>query len=131
MSYALAHPHWRAHAAPAPDGDAEVDEVDLSRYAEPRCETCGGLWKPDVVFFGGAVPAQAVEATRAALEATDALLVVGSSLMVYSGYRFVQQAHQRGLPIALLNRGVTRADDLATHKWDVDCALLAQVVRSD
>jgi NAD-dependent SIR2 family protein deacetylase len=81
---------------------------------------CGGQLKPDVVFFGENVPADRFAQAREALAAADALLVAGSSLMVYSGFRFVRFAHESGLPIAIVNRGRTRADDLAEVKISGD-----------
>jgi len=112
----------RLSAATAPDGDADLDGLDFAAFRVPACQVCGGMLKPDVVFFGENVPRVRYEAARAALENSDAVLVVGSSLMVYSGFRFVRQAHERGLPVAIVNRGQTRADDLACLKLDVDCA---------
>ena len=87
-----------------------------SRSCAPRCDRCGGLLKPDVVFFGENVPAERYAQARDALAGADALLVAGSSLMVYSGFRFVRLAHDAGLPIAIVNRGRTRGDDLAGLK---------------
>jgi NAD-dependent SIR2 family protein deacetylase len=107
-----ANPGWLAAAVAAPDGDADIDPAEIATFAVPRCERCGGLLKPDVVFFGENVPAVRVEAARDALACADALLVAGSSLMVYSGFRFARLAHEAGLPIAIVNRGRTRADDL-------------------
>ena len=88
----------------------------------PGCETCGGLLKPDVVFFGERVPAERVERAFAALEQSDALLVVGSSLMVYSGYRFARAAADAGKPLAAVNLGRTRADELLTLKVTERCS---------
>ena len=88
----------------------------------PACEACGGLLKPDVVFFGERVPAERVQRAFAALEQADAMLVVGSSLMVYSGYRFAQAAADAGKPIAAVNLGRTRADELLTLKVTERCA---------
>ena len=85
------------------------------------------MLKPDVVFFGENVPKTRYEAARDALAASDALLVVGSSLMVYSGFRFARMAHESGQPIALLNLGQTRADSLASLKLDADCVSTLQV----
>lgn len=117
-----AHPEWIGlDANSAPDGDADLDDLDVSNFQPPDCPRCGGLLKPDVVFFGENVPRERVTGARDALEAADAMLVVGSSLMVYSGFRFARMAHQAGLSLALLTRGVTRADDLATLKIDADC----------
>jgi NAD-dependent SIR2 family protein deacetylase len=119
-SLAAANAQWRATAASAPDGDADIDDAAIETFEPPRCERCGGLLKPDVVFFGENVPSERYEEARDAVAAADALLVAGSSLMVYSGFRFVQQAHEAGLPIAIVNRGRTRGDALATLKIDGD-----------
>lgn len=108
-----ANPDWMAlQATVAPDGDADLDEVDFSTFSIPPCTICGGILKPDVVFFGENVPRARVDTAWAHLGRADAMLVVGSSLMVYSGYRFVLEASRRGLPIASVNLGVTRADAL-------------------
>lgn len=117
---AAANSRWRAAAAVAPDGDADIDAALLESFAAPRCEQCGGLLKPDVVFFGENVPRDRYEDAREALESADALLVAGSSLMVYSGFRFVRLAHEAGLPIAIVNRGRTRGDNLAELKIEGD-----------
>jgi len=103
-------------ALSAPDGDADLEGLDFSSFEVPACEVCGGLLKPDVVFFGESVPPDRVAAARAALAECDALLVAGSSLMVYSGFRFVQAAVSAGLPVAAVNLGRTRADDLLALK---------------
>jgi NAD-dependent SIR2 family protein deacetylase len=87
----------------------------------PDCEACGGILKPDVVFFGEGVPAARVQRAMAAIERSDAMLVVGSSLMVYSGYRFVAAMADAGKPIAAINLGRTRADDLLTLKLEDQC----------
>jgi NAD-dependent SIR2 family protein deacetylase len=86
------------------------------------CSSCGGILKPDVVFFGESVPKGRVEAALLGLQRSDAMLVVGSSLMVYSGYRFAQAAAQAGKPIATVNLGRTRADDLLALKVVQSCA---------
>lgn len=109
------------NARPAPDGDALLENIDFFTVEIPVCEHCGGMLKPDVVFFGENVPAERVQNCYASLEQADAMLVVGSSLMVYSGYRFVRRAHELGLPIAAVNRGITRADDLLSVKIEQDC----------
>jgi NAD-dependent SIR2 family protein deacetylase len=106
------NPHWLRHAAEiAPDGDADLDGLDFQDFRVPPCEVCGGVLKPDVVFFGESVPAQRPRRAMAALERSDALLVVGSSLMVFSGFRFARHARELGLPIASINLGRSRADD--------------------
>ena len=106
-----------------PDGDVDLD--DTSGFVVPACATCGGVLKPDVVFFGENVPLSRVERCYAAVDAlgdTDgALLVVGSSLTVMSGFRFVRRAAKAATPVVIVNRGVTRGDDLATLKVEVGC----------
>jgi NAD-dependent SIR2 family protein deacetylase len=111
-----------AVAAPLADGDAHLDCSDLSRFRVPTCPHCGGLLKPSVVFFGENVPRERVEAASRGLEAADAMLVVGSSLMVYSGYRFCLKASRAGMPIAAINIGRTRADPLLSLKIEAPCA---------
>jgi NAD-dependent SIR2 family protein deacetylase len=116
------NPEWVGlRAISAPDGDADLEGFDFGRFRVPDCLACGGLLKPDVVFFGENVPRMRYEAARVALDNSDAMLVVGSSLAVYSGFRFVRLAHETGKPVALLNRGYTRADSIADLKLDADC----------
>lgn len=107
-------------APDAPDGDARLegpfDDVDV-----PACVRCGGVLKPDVVFFGENVPKARVSDCYAALNDADGVLVVGSSLMVFSGYRFCLAAAERRKPLAVVNRGKTRADDLAAVKVEGEC----------
>ncbi len=109
-----------AQTAPAPDGDADV-VVDLEGFQSPACDACGGVLKPDVVFFGESVPRARVERCREMLADADALLVLGSSLMVYSGFRFCRAASEAGKPVAIVNLGHTRADALAAVKLEADC----------
>jgi NAD-dependent SIR2 family protein deacetylase len=104
-----------------PDGDTPVDRA-LDTFRVPDCPECGGVLKPGVVFFGENVPRWRVAAVESALDDADALLVVGSSLMVWSGYRFVRAARERGLDVTALNLGRTRADDEVTLKIEADCA---------
>lgn len=126
---AAANPSWRAEAPSAPDGDAQIDGAAVEAFTPPRCRRCAGLLKPDVVFFGENVPRDRYEHACDGLARADALLVAGSSLMVYSGFRFVRLAHEAGLPIAIVNRGRTRGDDLAELKveGDVGATLTAAV----
>lgn len=113
---------WLAlDAADAPDGDADLDHADFSSFNVPACEDCGGILKPDVVFFGENVPRDVVASAQDHLANADAMLIVGSSLMVYSGFRFVQEAARRQIPIAAVNLGRTRADDLLTLKVEERC----------
>ncbi len=116
------NPDWLTHeAVVAPDGDADLDEVDFSTFAVPACPHCGGVLKPDVVFFGEYVPRPRVEAAMRHLEEADAMLIVGSSLMVYSGFRFVETAVRAGKPVAAVNLGRTRADHLLVLKSEQPC----------
>jgi NAD-dependent SIR2 family protein deacetylase len=111
------NPAWAAlEARAAPDGDADLEHDNFASFDVPPCPVCGGMLKPDVVFFGESVPRDRVTAAFSALEQADAMLIVGSSLMVYSGYRFAQAAAQAGKPIAAINIGRTRADDLLSLK---------------
>lgn len=120
---AQANPHWAdLAAAPAPDGDADLEDRDFASFQVPSCPACGGLVKPDVVFFGESVPRERVTAAEQALEQADAMLVVGSSLMVFSGYRFAREAHRQGKPIVAINLGRTRADALLAEKIAAPCA---------
>ena len=109
-------------AEPAADGDAHLEWHDLGGFRIPACPNCGGLLKPSVVFFGENVPRATVDDATRALEAADAMLVVGSSLMVYSGYRFCVWAQKMGKPIAAINLGRTRADPLLALKVEAPCA---------
>jgi len=102
-------------ATAAPDGDADL-ELDFSRFEIADCDHCGGILKPDVVFFGDYVPKQRVYSALETLKASDGLLVIGSSLMVYSGFRFCRYAKEWLKPMATLNLGRTRADSLVDLK---------------
>lgn len=116
------NPRWVAMSAGnAPDGDADLDGADFSDFDVPACRRCAGLIKPDVVFFGEGVPSERVESAKVHLREAEAMLVVGSSLMVYSGYRFAEFAAQAGKPIAAINLGRTRADALLTLKVERSC----------
>jgi NAD-dependent SIR2 family protein deacetylase len=100
----------------APDGDADVDNLDHSTMQVPDCENCGGVLKPDAVFFGDSVPAQRVADAEQQMKDADGLVVVGSSLVAFSGYRFCLWASKQGKPIVIINDGKTRGDELATAK---------------
>ena len=99
----------------APDGDADLDPAHLKGFSVPAC-MCGGVLKPDVVFFGENVPAATVQQAWEIFDACDVLLVIGSSLTVYSGRRFIYRAQQDGKPVGVINLGPTRADDVAAVK---------------
>jgi NAD-dependent deacetylase sirtuin 4 len=109
-----ANPEWLDHAgAVAPDGDADLSGHLIAGFRIPDCLACGGVLMPDVVFFGGRVSDDKVAAAWALLDEAEVLLVVGSSLAVYSGWRFVRGAAERGIPVAIVNIGRTRADEIS------------------
>jgi NAD-dependent SIR2 family protein deacetylase len=113
------NPHWDVRRAElAPDGDAELTDEQIAGFREVGCDACGGVLKPHVVFFGEAVPRATVDAAWSIVDAADVLLVVGSSLAVFSGYRFVRGAKERGMPVAILNLGESRGDPLADVRVD-------------
>ncbi|EFF74260.1 NAD-dependent protein deacetylase [Achromobacter piechaudii] len=123
------NPAWvLLDATDAPDGDADLEGEDFSQFMVPPCPRCGGIVKPDVVFFGETVPRERVDRANAGLASADAVLVVGSSLMVYSGYRFVTAASRNGMPIAAINLGRTRADNLLTLKVEQPCAVALEAL---
>jgi NAD-dependent SIR2 family protein deacetylase len=115
--------------AVAPDADAVVGDTASFRIVD--CVACGGMLKPDIVYFGESVPKARVEQAYSLVDEADALLVAGSSLTVYSGYRFVRHAAARDIPIAIINRGRTRGDDLATVKIDNGCSPMLALLASD
>jgi len=117
-------------ALTAPDGDADLESLSFEGFDVPACVRCGGLLKPDVVFFGEGVPKARVDQAMAALHRADAMLVIGSSLMVYSGYRFAVAMAERGRPIAAINLGRTRADDLLAFKITERCTDVLQFLLS-
>ena len=102
--------------APRPDGDIPVSNEWIEQFQVPDCDRCGGFLKPDVVFFGGNLAPQIKEAALVAVDESSALVVVGSSVQVFSGYRLCRRAAERGIPILLINPGQGRADEIATHR---------------
>lgn len=113
------NPDWPARsAALAPDGDADLPAQLVAGFRVAGCPACGGDLKPDVVFFGESVPRATVDAAAALVDSAGALLVVGSSLAVFSGYRFARRAGERGIPVVIVNLGGTRADPLAAVRVD-------------
>lgn len=114
--------------AVAPDADAIVSDTEAFVFVD--CPDCGGMLKPDIVYFGESVAKEVVDQAYSLVDSAEALLVTGSSLTVFSGYRFVRHAAAHGIPVAIVNRGPTRGDDLATVKVDAGCspilALLAE-----
>jgi NAD-dependent SIR2 family protein deacetylase len=125
---------WQAHVtAINPDGDVDLAEGALDGFTPVDCEVCGGMLKPDVVFFGESVPRDRVQQCFAEVERAGALLVLGSSLTVMSGFRFVLRAAKFGVPVAIVNQGATRGDDRAVVTVDAPLgeALLALVAQLD
>ncbi|MFK7914347.1 MAG: NAD-dependent protein deacetylase [Pseudomonadales bacterium] len=108
----------------APDGDADLRIEDFSNVAVPDCRKCGGIVKPTVVFFGDSVPRDDVERAYDWVAQASGLLIVGSSVMIHSSFRFARRAHELGRPLVALNVGRTRADDWLTHKLTAPCELL-------
>lgn len=116
------NPTWaEVEARVAPDGDVDIENRDPGDFVVPECARCSGILKPDVVFFGEPVPRDRVTRAFDGVTQADALLVVGSSLMVYSGFRFAEAAAAAGKPIAAVNLGRTRADHLFTLKISAPC----------
>jgi NAD-dependent deacetylase sirtuin 4 len=115
------NPEWPVRARDveiAPDGDADLEDELVANFQLVGCERCDGMLMPDVVFFGGSVPRTTLDAAWAAFDRAEVLLVIGSSLTVFSGYRFVRRAAEREVPVAILNRGPTRGDPHATLRVD-------------
>ncbi|CAN5740396.1 NAD-dependent protein deacetylase [soil metagenome] len=113
-----ANPRFAGTPVIAPDGDAHLAEEETETFRVVDCLRCGGVLKPDVVMFGETVPVHRVRQAYEMLEAAALVLVLGSSLSVMSGYRFVRAAVDRRLPVAIVNRGPTRADAVATVRVD-------------
>lgn len=115
--------------AVAPDADAVVTDTASFRFVD--CRHCGGILKPDIVYFGESVPKERVAQAYSMVDDAEALLVAGSSLTVFSGYRFVRHAAARGIPIAIVNRGPTRGDELADVTFDGGCSPTLALLASE
>lgn len=115
--------------AVAPDADAVIG--DTTSFSIVDCPSCGGMLKPDIVYFGETVPKERVEQAYSLVDEADAVLVAGSSLTVFSGYRFVRHAAASGIPIAIINRGRTRGDDLAAVKIDSGCSEMLALLAAE
>jgi NAD-dependent SIR2 family protein deacetylase len=114
-----ANAEWRATVtAVNPDGDVDLPDAELDGFVVVDCETCGGLLKPDVVYFGESVPLDRVTASYGLVDRARLLLVLGTSLHVFSGRRFVVRASNAGVPVAIVNAGPTRGDDVALLKLE-------------
>lgn len=126
-----ANPNWHAEVIRyKADGDAEIADDRQQDMSIPGCDACGGVVKPDVVMFGESVPKVRVQRALSATDRATALLVVGSSLMVFSGFRFARHASAKRMPIAIINQGRTRADDIATLKIERDCGTVLSAALS-
>eukprot|EP01034_Spumella_vulgaris_P023524 gene23524-29748_t len=114
------------------DGDVDLGALDHSSFCVPGCELCGGTVKPHVVFFGDNVPLRKVEEAYTQVDKSDGMLIIGTSLEVFSAYRFVLKADKLGIPIAIVNHGETRAErsELKSVKFksDANCGLLLKEV---
>ncbi|OBH19272.1 NAD-dependent protein deacetylase [Mycolicibacter sinensis] len=115
--------------AVAPDADAVVTDTASFRFVD--CHRCGGILKPNIVYFGESVPKDRVAQAYSVVDEADALLVAGSSLTVFSGYRFVRHAAARGVPVAIVNRGTTRGDELAAVKIDGGCSAVLALLAAE
>jgi NAD-dependent SIR2 family protein deacetylase len=124
-----ANPTWHRETAPIkPDGDADLD--DVTDFEIVDCLACGGMLKPDVVFFGETVPRPRVDRAFSLVAGANSLLVLGSSLTVMSGYRFVLHARKLGIPVAIVNQGITRGDLLADVKVDAELSATLEQLAS-
>jgi NAD-dependent SIR2 family protein deacetylase len=131
MQLVLRNPDYQHVTAPyAPDGDAHLPDREFSEFVVPACASCGGVLKPDVVFYGENVPGERVAEAYAALAGADAVLVIGSSLMIFSGYRFVRRAVERGKRVAAINLGRTRADGELHLKVVAPCIQVLRELRA-
>ena len=123
------NPAWLLHASHvAPDGDAEVSAEQIEDFVVPECLQCGGVMKPKVVFFGDNVPRDVVDRAYAEVDAAGLLLVAGTSLAVFSGYRFLRRAAERKIPIAIINRGPVRGEEHATLKLEASTGTTLQAL---
>ena len=120
---------WTSRDAPtAPDGDADLPGDLVDAFLVPACLNCGGVLKPRVVFFGDSVPRPIVDEAFGATDRAELLLVVGSSLAVYSGYRFLRRAVERGIPIAIVNRGAVRGEEHAALKIEASTGVTLEAL---
>lgn len=113
-----------------PDGDVELADAHLDGFTPVDCDACGGVLKPDVVYFGENVPRERVEQAGSWVDAADCLLVLGSSLHVFSGRRFVVRAAGAGIPVVIVNQGPTRGDDLAVARIDAPLGVTLEAIAS-
>ena len=106
-----------SESALRPDGDADLPDTYIQHFTVPDCQHCSGTLMPDVVFFGGTVPKNRVDACFELIDNARGLIVIGSSLSVYSGYRFCRHAVSQDKPLVILNQGETRADSISHYRF--------------
>lgn len=111
-----------------PDGDIEILQEDIDKFYLPECPNCGGYLKPHIVFFGDNVPRPRIEKVVRLIIDSDGILVLGSSLTVFSGYRIVLQAKELNLPVAIINIGQTRADRIVDLKINAKCSEIMKAI---
>uniref|UniRef100_A0A8C6Z8G6 NAD-dependent protein deacylase n=2 Tax=Nothoprocta perdicaria TaxID=30464 RepID=A0A8C6Z8G6_NOTPE len=129
--FAALNPTWKAEAfGVAPDGDVFLTDDQVRTFQVPACSKCGGILKPDVTFFGDTVSREKVNFVHQRLAESDSMLVAGSSMQVYSGYRFALAAREKRLPIAVLNIGPTRLDHFASLKLNSRCGELLPLINA-
>lgn len=112
-----------------PDGDIEILQEDIDMFYLPECPQCGGFLKPNIVFFGDNVPRPRIEKVVRSIIDSDGVLVLGSSLTVFSGYRIVLQAKELGLQVAVINIGETRADKIVDIKINAKCSDVMKAIK--
>ncbi|XP_013403456.1 NAD-dependent protein lipoamidase sirtuin-4, mitochondrial [Lingula anatina] len=124
------NPHWHAEivGSMAPDGDIQLSQDQVKDFKVPVCSHCDGILKPQIIFFGDNVPKPIVENIYSRLTESDSILVLGSSLQVFSGYRFLRAGKEQGKSIAIVNIGPTRADNIADVKVDAECVEVLQEI---
>lgn len=104
-----------------PDGDIDIPQEYIDSFRIPDCPKCGGNLKPEIVFFGDVIPKPRAEKLAAMVCSSDGVLILGSSLLVYSGYRVLLHSHEMGLPVAIVNIGKVRGEEKATMKISAKC----------
>ena len=114
-----------------PDGDAELPSTFIDAFVVPKCSLCAGALMPNVVFFGGSVPTDITQAGFELIDASNGLLVIGTSLSVFSGLRFCRYAADQKKRLVILNQGPTRADALCQRKYESDSFTLLEICAAE
>uniref|UniRef100_A0A5S6QTP0 Deacetylase sirtuin-type domain-containing protein n=1 Tax=Trichuris muris TaxID=70415 RepID=A0A5S6QTP0_TRIMR len=121
--------NWDAQGAEvAPDGDIDLPPEAEASFTTPYCSECGGIVKPDIIFFGEMLPIEEMRDAYMRVDEADAMLILGSSLEVLSGYRFAHQMFEQRRPVLIVNIGVTRADEMATVKVSSKCTTVMELI---